>query len=81
MSQESMTIALGAVKSGTVSGFYNIALVLSFVTDVFYFHRILVLTDYIGAGLIVVCTCFQGYISNQDNEKNQKKKEKEALNN
>ena len=70
-----MTIALGAVKSGTVSGFYNVALVISFLTDVFYFKMILVWSDYVGALVIIISTCFQGYISNQDNEASKKAQE------
>lgn len=36
-SQDTMTLALDHVKSGTVAGFYNVAMILSFLTDSLYF--------------------------------------------
>ena len=68
ISQESMSIALGIIKSGTVAGFYNIALVLSYLTDVAYFKRDMIWSDYCGALIIIVSTSMQGYISNKDYE-------------
>ena len=55
-SQESMSIALGIVKSGTVSAFYNVALVMAFMTDVLYFKREIFTTDIIGACMIIIFT-------------------------
>lgn len=65
-SQESMSIALGIVKSGTVSAFYNVALVMAFMTDVLYFKREIFTTDVIGACMIIIFTTLQGIISNMD---------------
>lgn len=64
-----MSIALGIVKSGTVSGFYNISLVISFLTDIVYFDRDLFWSDYTGATVIILCTTLQGMIANKDFEK------------
>ena len=50
-----MSIALGIVKSGTVAGFYNIALIISFLTDVNYFKRDLMWSDYAGVSVIIIC--------------------------
>lgn len=68
ISQEAMSIALGVVKSGTVAGFYNIALCLSYMTDAFYFNRDILWSDYTGALIIILSTSLQGYISNRDYE-------------
>lgn len=68
-SQESMSIALGMVKSGTVSAFYNVSLVVAFMTDIYFFNREIFTTDMIGAVLIIVSTTAQGVISNRDNAK------------
>lgn len=37
--QESLSLCLTVVKQGTASAFNNIALVVSFMVDIFYFHR------------------------------------------
>lgn len=66
--QDSVTFALGIVKTGTVAGFYNLALIISFLTDVIYIKRKLVWSDYFGGTIIILCTTLQGYISNQDYE-------------
>lgn len=72
VSQDSMSIALGIVKSGTVAGFYNLALVISFLTDSLYFDRKLVWSDYIGALIIIVCNLLQCIIANMDHEESVK---------
>ena len=38
-SQESLSLALTTVKSGTTAVFFNIGLILAFITDVSYFQR------------------------------------------
>jgi len=38
-SQESLTLALGSVKAGTVAGFQNIAILVGFLTDTFILKR------------------------------------------
>lgn len=75
-SQDSMTLALEYAKSGTVAGFYNVAMILSFLTDSFYFHREIICSDYIGGVIIIISTSLQGYISNQDNKEEQLKQTK-----
>jgi len=39
MSQESLTLALGSVKGGTVAGFQNMAILAGFLTDTLIFKR------------------------------------------
>lgn len=56
VAQDTMSIALISVKSGTVAGFYNLGLVISFLTDAFYFGRQMVWSDYAGTIIIIVCT-------------------------
>ena len=68
-----MTLALDHVKSGTVAGFYNVAMILSFITDSIYFHRDFVISDFVGGAIIIVSTSFQGYMANKDNEAEQEK--------
>ena len=68
VSQDAMSIALGIVKSGTVAGFYNLSLIISFLTDVFYFKRELVWSDYTGATIIIICNTLQSVVANQDHE-------------
>lgn len=55
-SQESLSLALTTVKSGTTAVFFNIGLIIAFVTDVMYFSRQQFWTDYLGISAIVVCT-------------------------
>ena len=73
-SQESLSLALTAVKSGTTAVFFNIGLVIAFATDVGYFNRQQFWTDYLGLSAIVICTSIQGWLSNQENEEREKMK-------
>ena len=66
-SQESLSLALGSVKSGTTAAFQNLALVIAFLTDVLHFKRVMFFTDIMGALLIIIFTCAQSIISNRDN--------------
>ena len=66
ISQEAVSFALVVVKSGTVSAFFNIGLVIAFLVDTLYFKRTTFATDYLGALLIIVSTTIQGVISNKD---------------
>jgi hypothetical protein len=64
-SQESLSLALTTVKSGTSAIFMNIGLIIAFFTDVTYFRRDQFWTDYLGIFNIIVCTSIQGWLSNQ----------------
>lgn len=77
ISQDAMSIALGIVKSGTVAGFYNLSLVISFITDTFFFKRTLVWSDYLGASIIIICTTLQSIIANKDHEESVKAQQSE----
>lgn len=48
--------ALQIVKSNTFVPFTNVAIVISFMFDIFYFKRLMVWSDYLGSVLIVACT-------------------------
>ena len=51
------------------------AIVLSFLFDIFYFKRAILRSDLIGAGMIVLFTTLQGYFSNkQDGKKNEERR-------
>ena len=69
MAQESLSLALTTVKSGTTSGFYNIALVAAFAVDVIQFKREIFMADMVGSGLIFICTITQGLLANNDNKR------------
>ena len=77
--QESLSLALTTVKSGTTSGFYNIALVAAFMVDVVLFQRQIFNADMVGSGLIFICTITQGLLSNNENKRkaNEKAQKKE----
>lgn len=62
-SQESLALALSAVKSGTLAAFQNVAIVMGVLCDVFYFKLNLKWNDYTGAGMIVVFTILQSVFS------------------
>lgn len=76
-SQESLSLALTTVKSGTTAVFFNIGLIIAFLTDVMYFDRSQFWTDYLGIFAIIVCTSIQGWLSNEEKER----QEQERLNN
>lgn len=48
--------ALQIVKSNTFVPFTNVAIVISFIFDIFYFKRLMVWSDYLGSLLIISCT-------------------------
>ena len=56
ISQDAMSIALGIVKSATVTGFFNLSMVISFIGDAIFFGRIFMWSDYVGAFVIIACT-------------------------
>lgn len=51
--QESLSLSLTIVKQGTASAFNNVALVVSFMTDAFYFGRTVLPTDIVGTSMII----------------------------
>lgn len=76
MSQETLAQGLSAVKSGTMAGFQNIAIFIGFAIDIFYFHRKIFFSDYVGSGLIIIFTTMQSVFSHLDNVKqNQERRE------
>ena len=77
-SQETLTLALGSIKSGTVAAFQNIAIVLGFLIDILYFKRQILRTDIIGAGMIVLFTTLQGYFSNKNDGKKTEERREEV---
>jgi len=52
-----------------MAAFQNIAVVIGFLVDIFYFHRTILWSDYLGAGMIIVFTTTQSVISTIDNYK------------
>ena len=54
--QESLSLALTSVKSGVTAAFYNVALVISFIVDISYFHRVATASDITGTTLIILAT-------------------------
>ena len=64
--QESLSIALTSVKSGTTAAFYNVALVISFIVDVAFFNRSLFFTDIFGSCMIIMFTTMQGLLSSNE---------------
>lgn len=79
ITQDAMTIALTIVKSGTTSAFYNISLIISFLTDYFCFNRPFLWSDYTGTIIIVLSTSMQGYISNKEFEESVRAQQSERL--
>ena len=63
--QESQSIAVTIVKSGTAAAFLNVGLIFSLLVDITYFKREAFWTDYAGAGMILLCTSFQAWVSTQ----------------
>ena len=61
--QESQSIAVTIVKSGTAAAFLNVGLIFSLLVDITYFKREAFWTDYAGAGMILLCTSFQAWVS------------------
>lgn len=50
--QESLSLCLTVIKQGTASAFNNIALVVSFLVDTFYFERHVLPHDIVGTSMI-----------------------------
>lgn len=71
-SQDTMTAALSYMKSGTVAGFYNVAMLLSFATDIYYFGQPLLTNDIVGVLMIILSTSAQGYILNKQQEEKER---------
>ena len=71
---ESKSLALTTVKSGTVTCFTNLSLVVSFATDVIWFKRAVVWTDIVGGILLIVFTSANGILSNINHEAKMKEK-------
>ena len=59
------------MKANTFVPFTNIAIALSFVFDIAYSNRLVLVTDYIGLALIILCTMVLTVLGN-----NQKQSEK-----
>ena len=55
-SQESLSLSLMSVKSGTTACFYNISMIIAFIVDVAYFKRLAIWSDLLGASLIMIFT-------------------------
>ena len=55
-SQECLAQGLSAVNSGTMAAFQNVAIVMGFLCDIYYFKREIFWSDYTGAGMIVLFT-------------------------
>jgi hypothetical protein len=68
-SQESLSLALTTVKTGTTAVFFNVGLIIAFSTDVLYFDRSQFWTDYLGIAAIIICTSIQGWLSNEEKER------------
>ena len=58
-----MSIALTAVKAGTLNSFFALGLVCSWLVDFLYLQRPAFWTDYVGSFLILVCIFLQAWIS------------------
>jgi len=71
---ESKSLALTTVKSGTVTCFTNLSLVVSFATDVIWFKRTVVWTDIVGGTLLIVFTSANGILSNINHEQKMREK-------
>lgn len=69
---------MGAVKSGTMAGFQNIAIFMGFFFDIFYVKTHLAWSDYLGSGLIVVFTIMQAIFSHLDNVRENEKRLEEV---
>lgn len=67
--QESLSLCLTIIKQGTASAFNNIALVVSFMVDTFYFGRTVLPQDIVGTSLIVIFSIAQCLISDKANKK------------
>lgn len=63
--QESLSLSLTVVKQGTASAFNNLALIVSFMIDAFYFKRIVFVHDIFGASLIIIFAVAQSLVANQ----------------
>lgn len=64
LNQESLSLALTAVKQGTASAFNNLALIVSFITDTKFFERELITQDIIGTSMIISFSIAQSILSN-----------------
>lgn len=71
---ESKSLALSSVKSGTVTVFTNLSLVVSFITDITFYDRTILWTDIVGGSLLIIFTTANGVLSNINNEAKEKKK-------
>lgn len=69
LSQETLAQGLSTVKSGTMAAFQNIAIIMGFLIDIFYYKRQICWNEYLGSGIIIFFTCMQSYYSHLDNYK------------
>lgn len=60
------TMALQHVKSSVFVPFTNVAIVMSFIFDIFYFGRTMFWSDYAGAGLIIFGTVAQSKLAEKN---------------
>lgn len=72
---ESKSLALSTVKSGTVTCFTNLSLVVSFIVDVTAYERSILWTDIVGGLLLIVFTSANGLFSNMSHAEKEKAKQ------
>ena len=64
--EDSMAMALGAVKSAIVVGFLNLALVIVLVTYMHFFGKVFLWSDYTGASIVIICLILQCIFAHRD---------------
>ena len=80
--QESLSLCLTIVKQGTASAFNNIALIVAFRVDAFYFQRHVFTLDIVGTSMIIVFGISQCLLSDSATKKEatERRKTKELIN-
>lgn len=73
--QESLSLCLTVVKQGVATTFNNIALIVSFFVDTFYFGRMVLPQDILGTSLIVLFSIAQCLLSDKATKKEIKEKQ------
>lgn len=69
---ESKSLALTSVKSGTVTCFTNLSLVVSFITDITYYERSVLWPDIVGGSILIIFTTANGILANINHEARKK---------
>ena len=70
--QESMSLALSTVKAGTLTAFFSLGLICSWLVDFIYLERQAFWTDYVGSFLILVCIFLQAWMSSIQHDESNK---------